>query len=124
MHARSSVTWWLPVIAWAALIFTLSSISLFPAGVRPLLSWSSFWHCCMYAVLAFLCARAFDHTLSSPRKQSVRFFAVLLAIAYAFSDEYHQSFVPLRDPSIVDIAYDSIGAVIGALSYRGSGRSR
>lgn len=37
----------------------------------------------------------------------------LLAIAYAVSDEYHQSFVPGRHPAAFDVlVYDNIGALL------------
>jgi VanZ family protein len=41
------------------------------------------------------------------------FLAWLLAVLYAFTDEYHQSFVPSRHPSIWDvILFDNFGAMI------------
>ncbi len=40
--------------------------------------------------------------------------AWLLALIYAFSDEFHQSFTPGRHPSMEDIfLFDGIGAAIG-----------
>lgn len=40
--------------------------------------------------------------------------AWLLAILYAFSDEFHQSFVPGRRSSLVDVfIFDGIGAAVG-----------
>jgi len=42
----------------------------------------------------------------------------IVAIGYAFSDEYHQSFTKGRFPSIIDILiYDLIGIVIGVVLY-------
>src|SRR5438128_2008353 len=38
---------------------------------------------------------------------------LLLAIAYALTDEFHQSFVPSRTASIYDSLIDSVGALIG-----------
>jgi VanZ family protein len=45
--------------------------------------------------------------------------ALLFALLYAVSDEFHQSFVPGRHPSWVDVlGFDSGGASIGlALAY-------
>lgn len=42
--------------------------------------------------------------------------AWLLAILYAFTDEFHQSFIPGRTPWLVDIAIDGVGALIGLLA--------
>ncbi|MEW6697463.1 MAG: VanZ family protein [Bacillota bacterium] len=39
--------------------------------------------------------------------------AVLLAVAYAFLDEFHQSFVPTRSASVTDIIKDVIGVAVG-----------
>ncbi|MEK6760379.1 MAG: VanZ family protein [Nanoarchaeota archaeon] len=36
-------------------------------------------------------------------------FALFLSLAYAVSDEFHQSFVPMRSPSLEDIFVDLIG---------------
>lgn len=33
--------------------------------------------------------------------------------AYAVSDEWHQSFVPGRDPSLGDLAADTVGLLVG-----------
>ena len=39
----------------------------------------------------------------------------LLAILYAATDEFHQSFVPGRHPTPVDVGIDTIGAGLGLL---------
>lgn len=46
-------------------------------------------------------------------------FALLLAVLYALSDEFHQSFVPGRHPSLVDaLVIDANGASLAlALTY-------
>jgi VanZ family protein len=41
-------------------------------------------------------------------------WAWVLAVLYAFTDEFHQSFVSGRHPSIIDVAlFDATGAAIG-----------
>jgi len=45
-------------------------------------------------------------------------FPSFLALAYAFSDEFHQSFTIGRFPSIIDILiYDLIGILLGLVLY-------
>ncbi len=41
-------------------------------------------------------------------------FAILLAGLYAITDEFHQSFIPGRTPSPVDVGIDTLGASLGA----------
>ena len=45
-------------------------------------------------------------------------YAALICILYAISDEIHQLFVPGRSGEILDVIIDSVGAVIGIVSYR------
>jgi VanZ like family len=64
-------------------------------------------HVIGYAMLTLSLWRGFD--FSSKRI----WLAWLLAVLYAITDEYHQSFVPGRHPAIFDIAvYDNLGALI------------
>lgn len=42
--------------------------------------------------------------------------SMLVGVLYAASDEFHQSFVPGRDPSIVDVGIDSLGVLTGILA--------
>jgi VanZ family protein len=98
-------------VLWAALIFTLSSIPSLSSGL-------GFWdlvlrklaHAGEYALLSALLLRA----LARPWP------ALVIAIAYAGSDELHQHFVRGRVGSPWDIAIDAAGAVIGVIvfSYR------
>lgn len=39
----------------------------------------------------------------------------LICVAFAFGDEYHQSFVANRGPSVRDVCIDSCGALFGIL---------
>lgn len=41
--------------------------------------------------------------------------SVLLAGMYSLTDEYHQSLVPGRTPSLVDCGIDTLGATLGML---------
>jgi vanZ family protein len=42
--------------------------------------------------------------------------SMLVGVLYAASDEFHQSFVPGRSPSIVDVGIDSLGVLTGILA--------
>jgi len=101
---------WLFLFFWSALIFFFSSISDIGKDIPS--QWikiiSYFFHFGEYAVLAFLIIRAFGGMPRISRKKILP-LALIFAIIYAVSDEYHQSFVPGRNASVIDILVDSLG---------------
>ena len=104
---------WLPVVVWMGLIFYLSAqpdLPTPPAGwaVRVI---SSAAHVFLFGVLAVLWARALGG------RRYVWAVAFTLTLLYAFSDEFHQAFVPGRNPDLWDVACDALGAVVGLLGW-------
>jgi VanZ family protein len=107
--ARSRLfTVWLPVLVWAAVIFTLSSIPSLSTGLG---TWDTILrkgaHLTEYAVLGGLLYRALGR---EP-------LALAVGIAYAATDELHQYFVRGRHASPVDVAIDAVGVAIGMLAW-------
>jgi VanZ family protein len=102
---------WLAAAAWMALIFAFSSQSQLPSPNDPLLNFvlKKFAHFTVYAILAFLLWRAL------PRSRWAYAAAWALAVLYAISDEYHQSFVALRTPTVRDVVIDACGAATALL---------
>jgi VanZ family protein len=104
--ASRLVAVWLPLVAWAALIFVLSSQPDLSTGLGV---WDTILrkagHTVEYAVLGALLVRA----LGSARP------AIAAGIAYAATDEVHQGFVPGRHASLLDVAIDAVGVVAGVL---------
>jgi VanZ family protein len=100
---------WLPVVAWAALIFTLSSIPDLGTGLG---GWDlvlrKIAHAGEYAVLGALLLRAVGHALP----------AFVLGVAYAISDEIHQSFVEGRRGAPLDVLIDAVGVALGIAAWR------
>ncbi len=73
-------------------------------------------HVTEYAILALLIGRALGSVPSLRTKTSILSGAVLLGCAiFAVSDEYHQTFVKSRTPSVRDVILDVGGAVAGVL---------
>jgi VanZ family protein len=129
--------WW-PIVAWMSLIF-LFSTDLFSATnttslLQPILSsllpdvtsdqietihliTRKLGHWGEYFILAILCIRALYIEL--PGQSQIRRAASAIAITtlYAASDEWHQSFVPSRSASIVDVLIDCVGAMCGAFWF-------
>ena len=95
---------WLPVLAWAAVIFAFSSIPSLNSGLG---GWDYVLRKCAhmteYAILALLLLRA-------TRSYG---WAFALAVAYSATDEFHQTFVHGRHGSPIDVAIDAVGAAIG-----------
>jgi VanZ family protein len=100
-------------LAWAALIFWASSRpNPFPFLPSGLLSEDKLLHAAAYAVLAALVLAA----LASRRRRALGaiLLAAALATAYGASDEWHQSYVPSRQPDLNDLVADGAGALAGA----------
>ena len=101
---------WLPAILVMVIIFGFSSITgkeMPSFGLWDLIVKKGA-HMLGYALLAlsFWYAQGFD------RRRW--WLALLLAVLYAVSDEFHQSFVPGRHPSWVDaLVIDGSGAALG-----------
>ena len=95
---------WLPVVAWAALIFAFSSVPDLGTGLG---GWDlvlrKLAHAAEYAVLGALLLRATGRIG----------VALALGVAYAVSDEIHQTFVPGRAGKPLDVAIDTLGVVVG-----------
>ena len=109
MTATRAASLWVPVVAWAALIFGLSSIPHLGTGLGP---WDTILRKCAhateYAVLAALIFRALERPWA----------ALALAVAYSATDEFHQTFVRGRHGSPYDVLIDAAGAAIGLAAYR------
>lgn len=129
---------WGLVIGWMALIFWFSGASFSAANTAPMLGpflvrlfpqitpeqidlvhlvIRKFGHWSEYFVLAVLILRAMlasSSTVSFLRQAS---YAVLASSLFALTDEWHQSFVPSREASHVDVMIDTFGAICGAASW-------
>ncbi len=134
---KSFNKYWLPLLVWLGVIF-LGSTNLMSAEhtsrfIVPFLLWlkpgmapdrilfilivmRKCAHVGEYAVLALLLWRALRSVPTLQTKRPILFIAVLIACAvFAASDEFHQSFVKSRTPSIRDVLLDVSGALMGLL---------
>ena len=100
---------WVPVVLWAGLIFALSSVPDLGTGLG---TWDlvlrKLAHFCEYGVLGLLLARAAG-------RETV---ALAAGVAYAVTDELHQSFVPGRNAAFRDVAIDWAGVLFGVVLAR------
>ena len=107
--ARSRLaTVWLPVFAWAAVIFAFSSIPHLSSGLGV---WDTVLrkgaHITEYAILGALLYRALGREA----------LALAIGIAYATTDELHQHFVRGRHASPIDVGIDAVGVALGMLVW-------
>ena len=102
-------TRWLPVIAYAALIFALSSIP--GLGVPGTFQYrDKMAHLLEYGGLGWLVWRAARDTWLGAPKLARGLLAVLAVSAVGAADERYQANVPRRESSAYDWAADTIGA--------------
>ena len=108
MVRSRALTLWLPVVAWAAVIFALSSIPHLSSGLG---TWDYVLRKCAhvteFAILGALLLRALGREVP----------AFLAALAYAVTDEVHQHFVRGRHASPIDVAIDAVGVAFGLLAW-------
>ena len=110
--------YWAPVLAWMAVIFALSSLTQDqiegPAREAPFFINEVTAHAGEYGVLAILLYRLLaSYRLTPPWR--IWLGVIAIAATYAVTDEVHQAFVPGREPSVADLAYDTLGALAGVV---------
>jgi VanZ family protein len=134
---KSLLKYWLPLVIWLSVIFVASTNLMsaehtsrflvpFLLWLKPGLSPQTIWvililmrkgaHAAEYAVLALLLWRAL-HSIPVLRTKTLMVFAtvVLGCALFAASDEFHQTFVKSRTPSVRDVLLDISGAILGLL---------
>lgn len=114
------IPYWLPVWAWMAFIFYVSSRPQIGIGFWGM---DYLWHLGAFAILAFFIYRAF-------RSYQFSFFDSFIlgsvsSFLYAIFDEIHQIFVPGRSFSLLDILIDTAGILLlGLAAFIMSGRRK
>lgn len=122
MTALKKLDPWLPPLVVMGVIFFFSAQPNLNSG----LGWidtvgRKFVHASEYAFLCFLWWRALRTKLGSTRALAP---AWIITVAYAATDEYHQTFTPGRHGTWVDVAIDAMGAGIFVLLMLRSQRNR
>ena len=111
---RRSWKWWAASLAWAGIIFFLSSRSSFP--VEPPFPWfDKLVHMGLYGTLCLLLAGALGTSGLRQSPRTILALAVLISFFYGISDEMHQAFVPYRSCDPLDALADLLGALLIAI---------
>ena len=127
-----------PLLLWMAFIWFASTGEFSAANtsriLRPLLVWlfpnispaaiarvhflvRKAAHFTEYALLALLAARALVASSQRVLRRGWFLISLLLVVAYALLDEYHQSFVATRTASVYDSLIDMSGGLSALLIY-------
>ena len=114
MSVSRRVALWLPPIVYMWVIFHLSSESD-PLPVLTAHVWDKLLHLTEYGGFAALVCRALLG--EGLGWQAAVTGAIAAASLYGASDEWHQSFVPMRDADVHDWLADTLGGTAGAAVY-------
>ncbi|MGD2145260.1 MAG: VanZ family protein [Anaerolineae bacterium] len=109
---------WLPPLIWMGTIFAVSAHPTLPSvpGFWDLLV-KKVLHAAAYGVLMGLILRALRGYWSDAAL--IRLASSGLSLAYALSDEYHQTLVPGRNGNLLDVAVDAVGiAAVMVIDWR------
>jgi VanZ family protein len=109
------IRWWGPALLLMSLIFLASSIpgDRMPNAGQWDFSVKKGGHMTGYALLAV-------SLVYGQRKQTPKALVLALGVCffYALSDEFHQSFVPGRNSTLIDVGIDLIGTIVGLLAQQ------
>jgi len=133
-HWKTRIKNWLPVCAWASLIFFFSTDHFSSANTAQifgsLLSWlfpeipaediapvhgamRKLGHWTEYFVLAVLMLRALRNETGKKWELRHTGYTLVFILLFALSDELHQTFVPSRTASFGDVMIDVVGGICG-----------
>lgn len=117
---RTALLYWLPVLAWMAVI---NSLSATPAQYIPridILHIDKAFHITEFFVLGALLMRAMGRSVSTAANDSLAKMAVLaiiISLCYGAFDELFQRSIPGRSCNISDFLTDAAGAAAGIIAY-------
>lgn len=108
---------WLPVAICMGLIFWGSSV---PGKEIPYLFGFQdiVFHFAVYFVLTLFFCRALRKTYPEIPPAKLMLFGLAFGFFYGLMDEFHQSFVPQRSVSGLDLFIDGIASLLGGSIHR------
>jgi len=113
--------YWLPVVAYVALIFVLSA----QPGLNPPVRFQNsdkLLHLLEYGVLGLLFARALRASMPARSWLFTSLLALGVGLGIGACDEYFQSFIPGRDSTVFDWLADGTGLTFAQLVYLAAAR--
>lgn len=99
------------IISLLAVMFYMSSLEGDSITVKSI--WPSIiYHFSIFALFGFLFYIPLSKKISNHKRILL---ALISGLIIAIFDEVHQMFVPLRDPSLLDVGIDFLGVSLGIL---------
>ena len=107
---------WLPPVVLMGVIFAFSAQPSLDSGLGLIdLIGRKIIHFAEYALLCFLWWRAFAGRTT---RTGALVAAAVLSVAYAITDEWHQTFIEGRHGTPVDVVIDSVGIAAACVWLR------
>jgi len=106
------------LIVYMGVIFWISCLpgeQLTPESVLGIIISASVKHVSEYAILGILMSLVIAQV--SNKTLSIIFYSSIFSSCYGILDEIHQSFVPTRHCTLVDVYINIIGSMTGVLFY-------
>jgi VanZ family protein len=114
---RHGLLYGFPVIAYAGLIFLLSSLPQFLEEVSPFIGYDKLAHFMEYYFFGILICRWLLNKKNQFIGRHAFFITLVIGTCYGVSDEWHQSFIPGRVASIEDVLSDAVGIAAAVFTY-------
>lgn len=115
-RGRRFLRYWLPVLLYVGLIFSVSSLPQLEPPIR-LHDADKLAHVAEYGVLGFLLVRALRSTARWASPLAGGMLALVIGLGIGASDELYQSLVPGRDSTVHDWVADATGLVLAQMVY-------
>lgn len=139
--------YWVPLLLWMSFIFWMSTGTFSAENtsliIEPILRFlmpslspekvdmihgviRKLGHVTEYFILGILLFRAFRSGSRELRTRRWAFSSFVVAVLYAASDEFHQSFISTRTASLFDVGMDTLGGILaqGVCALRHLSRQR
>lgn len=108
-----------PACLFSGFIFYLSSLSSLPEEVPSFWGLDKIIHFIEYYIFGYLIFRCFAGRESGTfAERRAILWTIGIGVFYALTDEWHQAFVPGRDPSIWDVFFDALGVTFATLTFQ------
>ena len=102
----------IPMVLVMGMIFFLSHQSGERLYSPPLMHSDKLAHMAVYGLLAASVLFGFSPAKEKASPLTLPLFALVVSTLYGITDEFHQTFIPLRDASFLDLVADFSGALL------------